>query len=83
MKGAYFAFILSSSASYFFCNSALVLVRFLILSSWFPFALVRSAVLVWRSLTLAVRVSIIWASWYARAIVQGQLIGRFGFGEIG
>ena len=61
--GGYFAFILSSSASYFFCSSALAVVRFLILSSWYPFALPSSVVLVWRSLTLAVRVSIIWASW--------------------
>lgn len=32
--GAYFAFMRSSSASYFFCSSALAVVRFLILSSW-------------------------------------------------
>ena len=32
-RGAHFAFILSSSASYFFCSSALAVVRFLILSS--------------------------------------------------
>ena len=47
MEGAiYLAFILRSNASYFFCSSALAVVRFLIFSSWYPFAFARSAVLV-------------------------------------
>lgn len=59
----YFAFILTSNASYFFCSSALAVVRFLIFSSWYPFAFASSATLEERSLTLAVRLSIMWDSW--------------------
>ena len=61
-EAQYFACALIFSASYFFCSSALAVVRFLIFSSWYPFAFASSVVLVCRSLTLADRVSMMWAS---------------------
>lgn len=64
----YFALIRVSKASIFFACCSFCLRRFVIRSSWSPLALERSVVCDWRVLTLEVRLSRMWASWYARAM---------------
>ena len=59
---AHFAIIRVSSAAFFLINSALAVVRFLILSSWVPHSFASSVFWAWRSFMDEARFSTMWAS---------------------